>query len=296
MAFPFHLVLAFIAAFVFAVASLCFKRAFEEGAKLPHIFIANHLLLGLVFAPCFLLSHNTIPWKFILHPIITGTAFFIGNLVNFRAIRTGDVSLVAPLMGSKVIFVGFLAGAVFGHQLTFWQWFAATLTAVGVFALGFTDIHATGRVGVTTVLALTAGFLFALCDVCIQAWAGTFGLWPYLAVMFCTVALLSLVVLPLFTNARTPVTPRSRTWIGIGAVGSVLQSGLVAGSIAWSGDAAGVNVLYNTRGLWSIVLVWFVAHWFGSTERERGQSKMLWRTSGALLMALAVFLTVFKSR
>jgi hypothetical protein len=58
-------------------------------------------------------------------------------------------------------------------------------------------------------------------------------------------------------------------------------------------DAPGVNVVYATRGLWSIALVWHVGHHLRNTERHSaGPRTMLQRACAALLLLGAVALTV----
>jgi hypothetical protein len=48
--------------------------------------------------------------------------------------------------------------------------------------------------------------------------------------------------------------------------------------------------LYNTRGIWSVVLVWVIGHWFSNTERSIGKRAMLRRLAGALILLAAVLL------
>jgi hypothetical protein len=52
------------------------------------------------------------------------------------------------------------------------------------------------------------------------------------------------------------------------------------------------NVLYSTRGLWSVVAVWAVGHWVKSSEQHVGRRVLGWRLCGAALMLSAVVLVV----
>jgi len=66
-----------------------------------------------------------------------------------------------------------------------------------------------------------------------------------------------------------------------------------ASGVAWgivNLGATTTNVLYNSRGVWSVVLVWWVGHWFGNTERARGPGVMLRRLAGSLLLLSAILL------
>jgi len=52
-------------------------------------------------------------------------------------------------------------------------------------------------------------------------------------------------------------------------------------------------VVYGTRGLWSLALVWWAGRWFGNTERaEAGRRVILARLAGAALLLAAVALAV----
>ena len=54
-----------------------------------------------------------------------------------------------------------------------------------------------------------------------------------------------------------------------------------------------MNVVYGTRGLWSLALVWWAGPWFGNIERQEiGTRHMLSRVVGAVLILLAVALSV----
>jgi hypothetical protein len=59
------------------------------------------------------------------------------------------------------------------------------------------------------------------------------------------------------------------------------------------GNATATNVLYSSRGLWSVVVVWAVGHWFSNREQQLGASVLRWRLAGALLMITAIALILF---
>jgi len=61
-------------------------------------------------------------------------------------------------------------------------------------------------------------------------------------------------------------------------------------AVGYFGDAAGTNVVYSSRGIWSIALVWFVGHWFANFEKEVGPRTLLMRLVGAMLILSAIVL------
>lgn len=291
---PLQLLLPLFASLVFASGTLCLKRAFQEGAGVGPAFLLNNLVLGLAFLPLLVLSGQPVPWRDALLPGLTGLAFFAGHLTNFAAVRRGDVSLVTPLLGTKVVFVAALGWLLFRHALTWTHLAAALLTALGVFVMGLGEAGGRFRWGASTLLALGSAAAFGLCDTLIQQWAGGFGVLPFAALLFGTVAVLSLGLLPGVGGAVLRVPRRAWPWLVASAVLTAGQAVLITGSIAKWGDATGVNVVYSLRGLWGILLVWVVGHWFGNAERQTAGRRVLTaRLVGALLIVAAVGLVVW---
>ena len=287
-----YLVLPLLAALAFAWGSLVFKRAFAEGAGVVHGVVVNNVVLGLIFFPLVWLEPNPIPWNRWYEPVLTAATFVVGHLLNVVSLRVGDVSIATPLLGSKVIFVALVGRWVFGVELTPDQWWAAGLATSGVMLMGLTDWHAGGKIGLTTACALGCAGSFALTDTMIQAWGGSFGVIAFLGLQFAALGVLSLAILPFF-GLRSLKAPRAAwKWMGIAAALSAVQAIIITGTIAVWKDAAGVNVVYATRGLMSIALVWLVGHWIQNTERHTvGGRRMAIRLVGGLLILAAVVLT-----
>src|ERR1041385_2449022 len=95
-----YLILPFVAAFMFASASLCFKRAFSEGASLSIAFLLNNSLLGLVFLPCLLLPRSNLPWHLAYQPIVTGSVFFLALGPRFSSLLAS--AAIEPSMASRL--------------------------------------------------------------------------------------------------------------------------------------------------------------------------------------------------
>ena len=63
-------------------------------------------------------------------------------------------------------------------------------------------------------------------------------------------------------------------------------------TLAVFGDATAVNVIYSSRGLWSVVAVWLVGHWFHNQERTLPASVLRLRFLGAAIMTAAIIVTL----
>ena len=67
-----------------------------------------------------------------------------------------------------------------------------------------------------------------------------------------------------------------------------LQSLLLTAVIGIYGQVTLVNILFSSRGLWNFLLIWFLGHWFSTTERATGAGVMGRRLIGAGLMFAAI--------
>jgi hypothetical protein len=103
--------------------------------------------------------------------------------------------------------------------------------------------------------------------------------------MFGTVAVLSVFLVPFF---RGGLGGLAWGWVGGGALLLTVQAAGVAYAIIAYGSATLTNVLYNSRGIWSVVLVWAVGHWFANRENQVGRGIMARRLAGALLLLSAI--------
>ena len=136
-----------------------------------------------------------------------------------------------------------------------------------------------------------------MTDVLIQAWGSRFGVFHFLPLQFAALGILSATTFPYFGPRSLKAPAGAWPWVAAAAFLCALQAILVTTSIAIWKDASGVNVVYATRGLWSIGLVWVAGHWFKNTERHTaGTRVMIVRLSGALLLLLAVALTSLHGR
>lgn len=284
-----YLLLPLLAAVAFAFGSMVYKRAFAEGAGLVHVIVINNLVLGVLFFPLLWLEPRPIPWNHWHMPVLTALAFATGHILNVVSLRVGDVTVATPLLGAKIIFVALVGWLVFGTRLNGAQWLAAGLATTGVVVMGLTDRRTGGRTGLTTLTALGCALVFALTDTMIEAWGGDFGVWSFLALQFAALAALSLATLPLFGAGSLRAPSGAWKWIAVATGLSAVQAIVITATIAIWRDAAGVNVVYATRGLWSIVLVWGWGHWLQNTERHRaGGRTMLFRLAGGALILAAV--------
>jgi hypothetical protein len=159
--------------------------------------------------------------------------------------------------------------------------------------MGYTEVRFCGRLGLTTTTALGSAAFFAVTDTAIQAWGDGFGGWSFLALQFAGLGAFSLLLLPFFglRSLRAPSAAWKWIFAGIGLSG--FQALIITCTIAFWKNAVGVNVVYATRGFWSIVFVWTLGHWIRNDERATiGARGIALRLAGTMLIFGAIVLAV----
>lgn len=288
------LVLAFTAAFLYAVSSLFLKRGFQEGVGLLRTLFLGNTLMFLVVPYLALSPGGTIIWSDVYQPIVCGLFFFLGQTFTFVAIRSGDVSVVTPTMGAKVVFVGLVAALVFGREFSTVGWLAVILAGLAVGLLGLTRSPEGGRksVLISIGLASLACVFFAVSDNMVAELSGAFGGKAFVSIVFVTAATASFGLIPFFRQPLRSIPGKGWFWVVAGGLLLAFQA-LLFNLALTHGEATQANILYSSRGLWSVVLVAWVGRWFGNREGELPRWMIGTRMAGAFLVLLAIFLLLF---
>jgi drug/metabolite transporter (DMT)-like permease len=289
---PLATILPLCAALGYAFAALMLKRATERGAGPWRVTFITNWVAAAVFTPWWFAPHLTFTWSNLFHAITCGITFFVGQIFTFLALTRGDVSVATPVLGTKVIFVALFGMALASEELGPAMWFATFLTVVATMLLGGRRSQHAHHFGQSLFYGFSAAAAFALTDVLQQRWVQQWGFGPFAATMFLTIAVLSVGLIPFFSAPLRNLAKSSWRWaIGGGATLSLQATGM-AYSIATFREVTTTNILYNTRGIWSVVLVWVIGHWFDNAEREQGTSIMLRRLFAAMLLLAAVLLSI----
>jgi drug/metabolite transporter (DMT)-like permease len=274
----------------YAVAALMLKRGGEGAGPWRVTFVVNWVLALLFSFSWFFPASYPPTLDHVTHAAISGALFFIGQIFTFLALNRGDVSVATPVLGSKIVFVAMLAWLFGTETLNGMTWLAVLLTAAATALLGSGNTGAQRTAIFRSLLyGFSAAAVFALNDITQRWWLGSWALLPYMTTMFFTMAILSCGLWPLFRRDGHVVSALHWKWLAVGSVILGIQACGVAWGIVTMG-ATNTNVLYNSRGVWSVVLVWCVGHWFQNTESARGRGVMLRRLAGSLLLLSAILL------
>jgi drug/metabolite transporter (DMT)-like permease len=285
-------ILPLVAAFIYAAAALLLKRSADLGAGVWRTAFVANLVAGLTFQPLLLLGgtlHGGLWWQ----PAIVGLCFVAGQWLMFIALEKGDVSVATPVLGIKILMVAGLVTVLAGEELRWQLWVAAVLATLGIALLNRirkpSAHHYVGRTIVTAGLSAAA---FALFDVLVQEWSPQWGVGRLLPLALGFSAVYSLGFVLQFRAPLTAIPRGTWPWLLGGTCIMALQSLLFVFTLATWRQAAAANVIYSSRGLWTVLLVWLFGHWVKSREQQLGAGVLGWRLAGALLMMGAIVLVL----
>jgi len=295
--------LPLISATIFVVGALLLKRASDLGADVWRTTRITNYITALAALPLWLLG-GTIPssaswWQ----PPAAATLFFSGQVLSLLALNTGDVSVATPVLGLKILLVALLSTRLIGDPMGVRLWTAAVLSTAAIALLNIDRGHPHARAGRTIVLAALGAASYACFDVLIQKLSPVWGTGRILPIVMISAAVYS-IPLRVFENRKHSGDARGGSggtqpytrWLLAGAVCFAVQGLMFITSISIYRQATIANVLYSSRGLWSVLAVWGVGHWFSNREQHLGTRVLVWRFVGAILLMAAIVLVVMDSR
>jgi drug/metabolite transporter (DMT)-like permease len=283
--------LVLLAAVLYATGALIIKRSSDLGAGAWRTAFVSNLVTAIAFQP--LLSfggtwHMELWWQ----PVIVALCFVAGQWFTFVSLESGDVSVATPVLGIKILLVAFLVTLLGGESLRPKLWAAAALATIGIALLNRRTDAAHHHVGRTIATAGLAAAAFAIFDVLVQKWSPAWGLGRFLPLTLATAGALSFGFIPKFRAPLSALPRNAWPWLPGGAVLIAGQSVLFVSTIAKWGQAATANVIFSSRGLCSVLLVWLCGHWVQSREQQLGGRVLAWRLAGAALMMSAIVLVI----
>ncbi len=284
--------LAMLAGLIYAGGAVFAKKALESGSGQVRAVILSNLVLSLCFIPHLFFSAGWPSFREILIGSGLGSIFLLAQALLFRALLAGDASMVSPLMGVKSILVAFFLVLLgFSHQpLPLGVWIAAGLTALAVALIGWPSKRNGPLKGKGILLALGSAASFSLLDSMVPHFSHQTDPIRMLFCIFGSLGLLSLLLLPW---REEPVFSRSRAgdgWVWGSAVLIALQAVLMSSAIACYRVPTEVNVVYSSRGLWTILLVAWLGKKMGLEEGNLSPWIKFRRLLGALLLGLCIAL------
>ena len=284
------LIVSALTAFLYALGALVLKRANQYPIGVWRATFVCNQLLGLGMLPLWFFGGNFPGWGAMIYPAITGALLVIGQALAVLALSKGDVSVATPLLGIKIILVAFCAWLIFDELLPGRLWIAVVLASIAMVLMNLGGKAARKRASFTIVVSLGAAAAFALFDVLVQYWAAPWGVGRYLPAMGVFTSLFSFGFIPFFRAPMRELPADSKRWLGLAACLLSGQSILFVSMLAIWGEAAVANVIYSSRGMWSIVLVWLMGHSMAREERQLGGKVLAFRMAGSVVLSVAILI------
>ncbi|MBL9130226.1 MAG: DMT family transporter [Verrucomicrobiaceae bacterium] len=282
-----------LAALLYAFGALVLKRSSDLGVGLWRTTFVANVIVAALFSFLWLLGGPPVEKELLWQPGVIAMCLFVGQLSQFLALEKGDVSVAVPVFGLKVILVAFLTPILIGEAVGLKLWIAAFLSVLGITCLNRKDEDKPPRnLLVTFIAGGTGAVAFAVFDVLVQKWGPSWGAGRLLPCIFWINALLSFGLIFRFSAPLSRVPGKAWPWLLGGSALLGVQSITFVSTLAVFGKATNANIVYASRGLLSVVLVWMVGHWFMNAEQHLGPKVMRWRLIGALLMMSAIVLVV----
>lgn len=294
MQFPLHLLFPLASSIAYVFAMLHFKRSGDWGVGVWRTSLLSNLAIALAFAPFWFLGGDGQPASLLWQPFAVAVLFISGQVFGFLALHCGDISVSTPVMGLKIVFVALGSSLLFPDSIPPRLWIAAALSTLAIALLSRGKSRARHNVFLTVVTSALAAASFALFDVFVQKWTPSWGVGRFFPIMFGMVALLSFGFVPFFSEPLRAIPRPAWGWLAGGCALLALQSTLFVYAIGAFGDATVMNIIYSVRGLWSVVAVWFIGHWFSNEEQTLSPGVLRSRLAGASLMLAAILLVVLR--
>jgi drug/metabolite transporter (DMT)-like permease len=281
-----------LSSLLYVCGILFIKQCSAFGVGVWRTSFVSNIATAILFLPVLAFGGEWRPLTEFWQPAVVALLFIGGQVFTFIALQRGDVSVATPVMGLKTVIVALLVTLVIGETVTTRLWASAGLSAAGIALLNFTSRGRHHAVLSTVLLSGLAATSFSLFDVLVQKFSPAWGIGRFLPVMFLWVSIFSLVFIPFFNAPLKDISKPARKPLFWGAFFLGLQGLLLICTLGYFGNATAVNVIYSSRGLWSVVAVWLVGHWFANTENQLGMQVFRWRLAGAALMLGAILLTL----
>lgn len=237
------------AAVLYAIGSLDIKKALASGTDRRAAIAWTNIAMAIWSLPLFFLSKDTFTLYGVTLALTAGLALFFGRIFVVKALDVGALSIVGPLLGLKTLFVAIFAVLLGQVALSAGVWIAVILACVGMALVQRGPQSRSQDYKRAIVYALVASLLFASTDILVVEARNSLSVGWLLPTLFLTVGLL----VPLLGASPKP-PEEGKLNLQRGAVTMGFQTSLVVLLICLTGQAVLVNIIYASRGLWSVVV------------------------------------------
>lgn len=289
-----YLLFGLAAAVLYAIGASFLKVAGERGVTSLQATLVTNTSLALLFM-WFVPWHDS-PFPATWWPSIAlGALFAVGQFFTMLAIARGCPSISTPVLGTKVVLVALMVTFAVGTPLKTSTWMAAMLTTVGIGILAMSASHMSGQGRLAAfAYALGAAGAFGAFDVMTQYWSPRLGFGRFMPWGTLIGAGMTACVIAVKERGFSGIPRPAWGSMALATALNVGQSLLLIWAIGRFADAAGLNVVYGSRGIWSVLVVWLLGAYLGAKERITGARMLVQRLCGATVIAAAIVLAFWQ--
>jgi drug/metabolite transporter (DMT)-like permease len=292
MSFPLYLLLPLASAITYTFAAMLFKRILDRGASLWYINFLSNIGSAVLVLPLWFMESRSTGTITLWQPFVASLIFIAGQMFSLLALKAGDVSVATPLLGTKVIAVAFLTVFFLSIPVPLLWWIASFITVLALALLRGQKQKGKDHFFRTVVYSLLCAGCFALCDVLIQKWAPLCGPNTFLTIMFLIVGILSLAFIPLFAKTRLKFSRQDTAWLALSIVFISFQAVAMGVALSRYGNATAINIVFSSRGMWSVLFIWWFGRLLGNDESLLGRRAFWQRLAGSALILIAIVLVM----
>lgn len=227
---------------------------------------------------------------------MSGITGVIGFLFLYMALSDGDASSVMPIMGSKVIFAGFLAVFMLNENHEWTMYGAAILVAISIGILSYSPSSAKKNKfsGRPIFLMILCSIVFAFTDNYITLSLKYVDSYNFMVYYNIIIGVGSLAVIPYIKKKKVTLLLAGKDvwWILSSAIFLIVATLLLTVSFKIAAGVVIPNILVSTRGVFVVIISAVLSH-HGSTLLETQTRKIyLLRFVASSLIMLSIWIVL----
>ena len=283
-----------------SIYSAISKSLLKHRIREPFLFFLYISILQAVITPLlWLFVRPEVPspsgWTLLILAGITGVIAF---LFLYTALSGGNASSVMPIMGSKVIFAGFLATFMLNEKHNLAIYFAALLVAISIAMLSYSP-SPNGKKkfsGRPVFLMLLCSIVFAFTDNYITRSLKYIDSYNFMVYYNLIIGIGSLAVIPYIRKKKvTLLLPGKDLWWSlISAFFLVVATLLLTISFRIADGVVVPNILVSTRGIFIVIISAVLTHRGSSLLETQTWKIYVLRFLASSLIITSIWITLSK--
>ena len=289
--------LAILSGFTFTAMSL-WARTLQQREGMVRYFCYFNMAPAAMALITWAVIWPDLNWPLIRAMLLASAPGLLGILFFGLALRHGEVSHVAPVMGGKTLIVTVMAVSLGFESAGPELWAASAVLFVALVLLsGRTDIlRKPWRLAQPSLLLIVLACAgYGAADVITRQQIETHHLkvWDFLTVGWVMRGTVATIFLLVYTRVtRTAFWPRRTSTLLITAPAVAAHAILFVTAMKLMNSAIMTNVLSSLRGLIAVAAVWILGHLNVGRYERLTRRMIVWRLAGSVLVCLAVWIAL----